>query len=266
MPATGPTHSLAGRHALVCGGSAGIGRAAAAALGAQGAEVTVLARTAQSLDEAVKGTLAAGAPAARPLVADLDDTATACASVAQLLADHGPVHILINNAGGAAPGPLLDADEALLLAAQRRHLLAAHGLTRLVLPGMAQAGFGRIINVLATSVREPLPPLGVSNITRGAMASWAKTLSRELPPGVTINNVLPGATATDRLHTLVASRARAQGRQQSAVEAEWVGEIPEGRFAQPAELGAVIAFLASPAAAYIRGVSLPVDGGRLRSL
>lgn len=145
-------------------------------------------------------------------------------------------------------------------------MLAPHLLVGLLLPGMRAAGYGRILNVLSTSVREPIPNLGVSNTIRGAVASWAKTLSMELPPGVTINNVLPGYTDTERLGELGAAISARTGKSGEQVRADWVATIPEGRLAEPEELGAVLAFLASPEASYIRGVSLPVDGGRLKSI
>ena len=135
-----------------------------------------------------------------------------------------------------------------------------------LVPGMLEAGYGRIINVVSTSVREPIPNLGVSNTIRGAVASWAKSLSRELPPGITINNILPGFTDTERLSNLKSAVANRTGKTEEEVHNGWLAQVPEGRLARPEELAAAIAFLASPAAAYIRGVSLPVDGGRLRSI
>ncbi|MFH1463351.1 MAG: SDR family oxidoreductase, partial [Pseudomonadota bacterium] len=216
--------------------------------------------------EVVAEARAAGAPDARALVADLDDRAALAAAVDALLARHGPVTVLVNNTGGPAPGPLLEAEEVSFLAAFGRHVLASHLLVRRLLPGMRAHGYGRIINVISLSVREPLPMLGVSNTIRGAMASWAKTLAMELPPGVTVNNVLPGYTATERLAALGQATAARQGTTVEEIERAWCAAIPEGRLGQPAELGAVVAFLASPAAAYVRGVSIPVDGGRLHGL
>ena len=145
-------------------------------------------------------------------------------------------------------------------------MLAPQTLLPLLLPGMQAAGYGRIVNVLSTSVREPIPNLGVSNIVRSAVASWAKTLSRELPQGVTINNVLPGFTDTPRLASIAGNKAAKQGITQDAAYAGMVAQIPEGRLGRPEELAAAIAFLCSPGAAYIRGTTLPVDGGRLRSI
>ncbi len=189
--------SLHGRHALVCGASSGIGRAAALALAGVGCRVTPLARRGDRLDTLTRELREAGSPeSTRFVVADLNDRPATLAAVEALLGEVGPMHVLINNTGGPAAGAVLDAEESAFLEAFGRHVLGAHLLTRLVLPGMREAGFGRIVNVISTSVREPIPNLGVSNTIRGAMASWAKSVSRELPPGVTINNVLPGWIAT----------------------------------------------------------------------
>ena len=237
---------LTGRHALVCGGSKGIGKAAADTLAELGASVTRLSRSG-------------------PFVADLDDHESLVPAIRELVASK-PVHILINNTGGPPGGPLIEAPAKALSHAFSRHVMSAHLLSQICLPGMKAGGYGRIVNVLSTSVREPIPNLGVSNTIRGAMASWAKSLSRELPPGITINNVLPGFTDTDRLTSLKMARAERQSVTPESIEAGWLAQTPEGRLGHPQELGAAIAFLCSPAAAFIRGVNLPVDGGRLRSI
>ncbi|MDF1666145.1 MAG: SDR family oxidoreductase [Planctomycetota bacterium] len=257
---------LKGRHALVCGASAGIGQATARALASLNAELTLLARSKDKLESQLGALKAAGASKIHVLIADLDKRDQLKETIAAHIAAVGSIQILINNTGGPAPGPLLKADESDLLNAFGRHVLASQIFVKALLPGMVEAGYGRIINVISTSVREPIPNLGVSNTIRGAMASWSKTLSRELPPGVTINNVLPGFTATGRLAQLAESIAKRNGSSVADVETNWKAQVPEGRLAQPEELGQVIAFLASPAASYVRGQSLAVDGGRLRGI
>ena len=257
---------LTGKHALVCGASAGIGRAIALGLAGQGAAVTALARRGSLLEGLLPELRAAGAPAAWGLAVDLDRRDEAVAEVEAHLSAKGEVHILINNTGGPPGGPLLEAEPDAFSAAMGRHVLAAHALVRLCLPGMRRAGYGRIINVISTSVREPIPNLGVSNTIRGAMASWAKTLSKELPPGITINNVLPGYTDTERLDELRDAVARRTGRTPEQVDAAWLAQVPEGRLGEPREIAAAAVFLASPAASFIRGVSLPVDGGRMAGI
>jgi 3-oxoacyl-[acyl-carrier protein] reductase len=255
------TPDLLGQRALVCGASAGIGRATALALARRGCAITALARRADALNALLPELLAAGAPAAAALVADLDDTEALASKVAGL-----DCCVLIHNTGGPPGGPMQAARPADLSAAFTRHVLSAQVLLTALLPTMRAAGFGRIVTVTSTSVREPLDNLGVSNTIRAAMASWAKSWSRELPPGVTINNVLPGYTDTERLAALADGAAARQGLTPDEVRAAWRAAVPEGRFAHPDEIAEVIAFLCSPAASYIRGVSLPVDGGRLRGL
>jgi 3-oxoacyl-[acyl-carrier protein] reductase len=242
---------LAGKNALVCGGSQGIGLAAARELAARGAAVTVLSRSEPLAGEGF-----------RFLRADLQQIEGLVANLESQLGGPPAFHVVVNNSGGPPPGAIVDATAEQFLAAFRQQLLASHLLMQWVLPAMKAAKYGRFVNVISTSVREPIPGLGVSNTIRGAMASWAKTLSREVGPfGITVNNVLPGATRTARLESIIARKAA--GSSKETVEAAMRAEIPLGRFADPAELGAVIAFLASPAAGYISGVSIPVDGGRL---
>jgi 3-oxoacyl-[acyl-carrier protein] reductase len=258
--------SLSGLSALVCGASAGIGRATALALARRGASVAVLARREERLLSLLPELIEAGAEQAVAVIADLDDREDLAEKLLVLLADFGTVNILVNNTGGPPAGPLLEATEEDFLTAFSRHVLAAHRMVQILVPGMIETDYGRIINVVSTSVREPIPNLGVSNTTRGAMASWAKSLAGELPPGVTINNVLPGYTDTERLDSLRTAVARRTGRSEVEVQAAWMAQVPEGRLIQPQETAETIAFLASPAGGAIRGVSLAVDGGRLRSI
>ncbi|MEN0065874.1 MAG: SDR family oxidoreductase [Myxococcota bacterium] len=261
------THlSLTSRHALVCGASQGIGAATARAFAAAGATLTLLARTASKLEAMVEPLKAAGAPAVHVLVADLDDREAFEGAVTAWLQAHGPVHIVVHNTGGPKGGPLLEASTDAIEGAIGRHLLTAHRLLQLTLPGMRSAGYGRFIQVLSTSVREPIDRLGVSNLTRAAVASWAKTMSRELPSGVTINNVLPGFTDTERLDQLMGAAAERTGTTPDRVREAWIATVPEGRLAHPDETASVILFLASEGASYVRGTSIPVDGGRLRSI
>ncbi len=257
---------LKGRHALVCGGSQGIGYAAAMELASLGCTITVLARNAEKLS-AMRPILAKrGARETHMLVADLDDRAGLEKIVRDHVAKTGPIHILINNTGGPPSGPLLEAKDEDFLKWYGRHLLSSHLLARLLVPGMKDAGYGRIVNVLSSSVREPIVGLGVSNTIRATMASWAKTLSKELPPGITVNSILPGYIDTERLTQLATEMGLRGGKGANAVREGWTSVTPEQRLGKPEELGAVIAFLCSPAASFVRGVVLPVDGGRLNGI
>jgi 3-oxoacyl-[acyl-carrier protein] reductase len=257
---------LHGRHALVCGASAGLGRASALALAERGATLTLLARRNSEL-QALRPVLKnAGAGDTHVLVADLDDRPDLRRKVAEHLEKTGPIHVLLNNTGGPPAGQLLEAQEETILKHYGRSQLAPHLLTQLVVPGMKEAGYGRIINILSSSVREPIPGLGIGNTIRASMASWAKTLSRELPPGITINNVLPGYIDTERLAEVALGVAKAKGLGAAAVKQGWIDATPEGRIGKPEEIGRVVAFLASPNASFIRGATIPVDGGRLFSI
>jgi len=258
--------SLSGKRALVCGSTQGIGKAVAEALARAGAGVVLMARNAERL-EAVRLCLPEATLEHRTVVADFGLPGAPAAALTHWDFEREPIHILINNTGGPAPGPVHTADPEAFRAAFEMHVLAAHGLMKTLLPGMRASGYGRVVNIISTSVKQPLPGLGVSNTVRAAMGNWSKTLATELAPdGITVNNVLPGATATERLAGIVGNRALKTGLSAEAVEREMKSEIPMGRFAQAAEIAAAVAFLCSPAAAYITGINLPVDGGRTASL
>lgn len=254
--------SLEGKHALVCGGSKGIGFASAQQLAMLGASVTLLSRDVMALAHADTLLDISQGQHHGYLSADLSDPD----SVSEIILDwvkHKPVHILVNNAGGPKSGPLTDAGMHEFAAAFATHVLSSHVITRAVLPGMRAAGYGRIINVISTSVKQPIPGLGVSNTIRGAMGNWSKTLAGEVgKDGITVNNVLPGMTGTDRLQELFKSMAQRLNTTPEEYAVSIRKTIPLGRFADPEEIGQVVAFLASPAASYITGTNVVVDGGR----
>ncbi|MDE1886064.1 MAG: SDR family oxidoreductase [Xanthomonadaceae bacterium] len=258
---------LAGKHALVCGASQGIGRAAAIELAQLGADVTVLARSVDTLQSVVDAMPKPHVAQSHSCIAaDADDPAAYGAAI-ENLARVRPVQILINNSGGPPGGPAHCAKAEEYISAFRQHLVASQTALQAVLPGMRAAGYGRVINVISTSVKEPIENLGVSNTVRAAVASWAKTCSRELAPfGITVNNVLPGYTNTQRLTSLIAAKAKSSGESEAVIAHKMLAAVPAGRFADAAEVAAVIAFLCTPAAAYVNGVSIAVDGGRTHAL
>ncbi len=259
--------SLVGKRALVCGSTAGIGRAAAVELAALGAEVTLFARDARKLQAVARELPAAHGQKHGWLAADFGDPEAAAQAATTALSPGRPFHILVNNTGGPPGGTMLDATPEQLTAAFRTLLLSAHRLVQSLVPGMKEAKYGRIINITSTSVKQPIPNLGLSNSVRAAVANWAKTLSQELGPfGITVNNVLPGYTDTERLTELFKGRSAKTGKTVEAIRTETITSIPAGRLARPEEIGAAVAFLATPAAAYINGINLPVDGGRTLSL
>ncbi len=251
------------RWALVCGASQGIGRAVAQSLSEQNWNVALLARNESELNRLAQ-TLKTETYI---WVQDLNDHTGLREGAQRLLKKVGAVSALINNSAGPKGGPLLLAEASELENALRTHVMAAHILTQAMAVGMKEQKFGRIINVISTSVKAPIPNLGVSNTIRGAMANWAKTMSLELGPfGITVNNVLPGYTKTDRLMALKSASAERDGVSPQTIEQNWLKTIPGGRFAEPREIAEAVAFLASEKASYISGINLPVDGGRTASL
>ncbi|GAA3935301.1 SDR family oxidoreductase [Hymenobacter algoricola] len=259
---------LTSQRALVGGSTQGIGRAVAEELARLGATVTLLAR-----DEARLRAVAAALPVPQGqqhdfIVADFSAPATLAERLQTYLTAHAEgFHILINNTGGPAGGPLLTAAVDAFRAAFEQHVICNHLLVQAVAPAMQARGYGRIINVISTSVKQPLANLGVSNTIRAAVANWAKTLANELGgSGITVNNVLPGATLTQRHSSLIDAKVAQTGQSAEQIEAGMLKLIPAGRFGQPEEVAQAVAFLASPAAGYINGTNVPVDGGRTGTL
>ena len=259
--------NLTGKNALVCGSSQGMGKAIAIELASLGASVTLFARNETKLNE-VKALLATGEGQQHQVItADFSDPAAVKQSINAHLQNVSQFHILINNTGGPAPGPANLADADAFVAAFNQHLINNQNLSQALLPGMKAAGYGRIINVISTSVKQPLHNLGVSNTVRGAVASWAKTMANELGQfNITVNNVLPGATNTVRLDAIIENKAKKQGKTLAQVAEEEKSIIPMQRFGEASEFANAVAFLASPSAGYITGVNLPVDGGRTACL
>jgi 3-oxoacyl-[acyl-carrier protein] reductase len=259
---------LAGKQALVCGSSQGIGKAAAIELATLGASVTLLARNEPRLKTALPDLPDPTGKAHHDyLVADFSNPEQLKNVIDSWLRKEKFVHILVNNTGGPPGGPITEAKTEEFISAFSNHLLCNHILVQALLPGMKREKYGRIINVISTSVKIPLRGLGVSNTVRAAVANWAKTLSVEVAPfGITVNNVLPGATSTQRLHSILENKTQKAGITREEAEKEMLREIPAGRFGSPDEVAAAIAFLATPAAAYINGINVPVDGGRTGAL
>lgn len=255
------------KNALVCGSTQGIGKASAMELARLGANVTLLARNEESLKKVKAELPNTGGQLHSYLCADFSNPKQLEELVNAFVRRNGPVHILVNNTGGPPAGPIVKARTEEFVTAFSNHLLCNHILAQACIEGMKNTGYGRIINVISTSVKQALPNLGVSNTIRAAVGNWAKTMANELAEfGITVNNVLPGATATQRLSNILENKAQKSNTSTDAVKNEMIHEIPMKRFAEAAEIANAVAFLASPAAAYITGINLPVDGGRTSSL
>ncbi len=258
--------SLKGKNALVCGSSMGIGKASAVVLSQLGANVTLAARSEDKLVAVLSELDTAHGQQHDYLVVDFSDRDDLKQKVTGLIAKK-KINVLINSTGGPPGGPIVEASSDAFLDAYGKHLLCNHLLSTLLIPGMKDSGYGRIINVISTSVISPFPGLGVSNTTRGAVASWAKTLASEVGQhGITVNNVLPGFTSTDRLDQIIKSKAQKFGMSEEESSNAMKSTVPMNRFADPSEVANAVGFLASPAASYITGINIPVDGGRTKCL
>jgi 3-oxoacyl-[acyl-carrier protein] reductase len=258
---------LTNRTALVCGASQGLGLACAAELALMGANVIIASRDEHKLREALQTLGKSAAQQHHFLIIDLSNPEEVKQKVNAFLDKGNTIHILVNNAGGPPSAPMINTEAMEIEKAFRTHLISSHILAQLVFPGMKAAGFGRIINIVSTSVKQPIKGLGISNLVRAAVANWAKTLANEIAgSGITVNNVLPGYTDTDRMDYFLTQQAAEQGTDKKTLLQRTAASIPAGRIGKPAEFGAAVAFLCSPAAAYINGINLPVDGGRTASL
>jgi 3-oxoacyl-[acyl-carrier protein] reductase len=258
---------LTNKTALVCGASQGLGLASATELALLGANIIAVSRSEEKLSKAIQQLDTSKRQQHSYLVVDLSNPDDVKEKVNAFIAKGNMIHILINNAGGPPSAPMIDTDAAEIEKAFRTHVISSHLLAQAVFPGMKQAGYGRIINIVSTSIKQPINGLGISNLVRAAVANWAKTLANEIGQfGITVNNVLPGNINTDRLDYLFSKQAADAGVEQEAILKKATSVIPAGRIGEPAEFGAAVAFLCSPAATYINGINLPVDGGKTGSL
>lgn len=258
---------LSGKNAVVCGSTQGIGKAIALQFAASGASVILIARNEDSLRSVLRELHASKKQNHNFIVADFSDPSGLKEKMKNFVSENPPVHILVNNSGGPKAGEANKASTDEFENAFKNHLICNQILVQAVCEGMKKEKYGRIINIISTSVKQPIKGLGVSNTIRAAVASWAKTLAGELAPfGITVNNILPGATKTGRLESLIKTKAEEKGISIEESSKAWLSEIPAGRFAEPEELAYTAAFLASEQAGYINGINLPVDGGRLLTL
>ena len=255
---------LKNKNAIVCGSTQGIGEASAIELAKLGANITLIARNKSKLQDVLSSLDTSQAQKHNFLVVDFNDSESLKEKLNEITDTY---HILINNTGGPAAGLISEANQQIFEDAFKMHLVNNQILVQKVVEGMKKVGFGRIINILSTSVKAPIPGLGVSNTIRAAVANWAKTLSIELGShGITVNNILPGFTNTNRLKNIIINKANKQQKSIDEVSIIMRSSVPANRFGEAFEVANAIAFLCTPAAAYINGINLPVDGGRTQSL
>jgi 3-oxoacyl-[acyl-carrier protein] reductase len=260
------TSTLAGRVALVTGASSGLGFAAAAALAQRGARLAIASRSGDKLAAARERLVASGAEV-EAIPADVRDADSLVALVAEATRRLGPIDVLVANGGGPPAKPAVELEEADWQVAIPLTLLFVPRLCRLVLPGMRERKWGRILAINSVSARQPIPGLALSNALRPAVLGYLKTLSQEVAAdGVTVNAVLPGYTRTERQDELAAAASARTGKPREEIVAGWIANTPIGRMAEPEELGAVVGFLASPEASYVTGQAIAVDGGYVKGL
>ena len=255
---------LKNKNSIVCGSTQGIGEASAIELAKLGANITLIARNESKLLNVLNKLDKSQGQVHSFVCIDFSDSEQLKEEVNLL---KGNYHILVNNTGGPAGGPITDADTDSFENAFRMHLVNNQILVQKVVESMKAEGYGRIVNIISTSVKAPIPGLGVSNTIRAAVANWAKTLSIELGAyGITVNNVLPGFTNTNRLKSLITKKAEVQGKSEEEISNAMKSGVPAARFGTANEVANAVAFLCSPAASYINGINVPVDGGRTKSL
>ena len=256
--------NLKNKNAIVCGSTQGIGEASAIELAKLVANITLIARNKSKLLNVLNELDKSQGQVHSFLCIDFLDSKKLKEEVNLL---KGSYHILVNNTGGPAGGPITEANTDSFENAFRMHLVNNQILVQKVVENMKLKGYGRIVNIISTSVKAHIPGLGVSNTIRAAVANWAKTLSIELGSyGITVNNVLPGFTNTNRLKSLIASKAEVQGKSEEEIANAMKSGVPAARFGTANEVANAVAFLCTPAASYINGINVPVDGGRTKSL
>ena len=258
---------LKNKKAIVCGSTQGIGKAVAIELANLGASVTLVARNEAALKQTKSELSTSAGQLHSYMCVDFSEPDKLRNLMEAYMQRNTPIHILVNNTGGPPSGPIVNAKNEEFLSAFNSHLLCNHVMVQACIEGMKNAGYGRVINIISTSVKQPLDNLGVSNTIRAAVANWAKTLSNELAEHhITVNNILPGATKTERLESIIEKESILKNKTKAEVETMMKNAIPMKRFAEPAEIAQAVCFLASPMASYITGINLPVDGGRTKSL
>ncbi len=259
---------LTGKNAIVCGSTQGIGKAIATELATLGANVILIARDVKKLSVVYKKLDVSKGQVHHYLVADFSIPPQLKLVIEDFIEINDfEINILVNNTGGPEGGLIEKAKTDEFIHAFSSHLICNHILVQAVKEGMKKSGYGRIINIISTSVKQPLNGLGVSNTIRGAVANWSKTLANELGEfGITVNNVLPGTTDTARLKSIIKNTSAKTGKSIDTIQQEMVNQVPLKRIAQPEEVAYAVAFLASPAASYISGINIPIDGGRTKSL